>query len=58
MMGVAFECILTRVLLHVVKPPVPVQLKLHLLAHLQRGANKVDGISPMPRHLDDWHVSY
>ena len=58
MMGVAFECILTRVLLHVVKPPVPVQLQLHLLAHLQRGAHKVDGISPLPGHLEHRHVSY
>lgn len=42
--------VLTWVLLHVVKPPLPVHLHLHLLTHLQRWTHKVDSFWSLPRH--------
>ena len=48
---------LTWVLLHVVKPPLPVHLHLHLLTFLQRWAHKVYSLWPLPRHPHNWDIS-
>lgn len=48
---------LTRVLLHVVKPPLPVHLHVHLLTFFQRRAHKVQGFGTLPRHPQHRDVS-
>lgn len=37
-------------LLHVVKPPLPVHFHIHLLTFFQRWAHKVYGFGTLPRH--------
>lgn len=48
--------LVTRVLLHVVEPPLPVHLHLHLLALLQRRAHKMNSVGPLPRHPQHWDI--
>lgn len=49
--------VLTWVLLHVVEPPLPVKLHLHLLAHLQRWAHKMYSFCSLSCHPQHWDVS-
>ena len=51
-----FKLIFTRVLLHVVKPPVPIQLNLHLPIH--RAFKKVQGSTASPQHTFYLHTSH
>lgn len=50
-----WSLVFTWVLLHVIKPPLPVDLHQHLLTHLQRWAHKVYSfwsLSCHPQNLD------
>lgn len=48
---------LTRVLLHVVKPSLPVNLHFHLLTFFQRWAHKVQCFRTLPRNPQHRNVS-